>query len=52
VLAAQPRDWRDVAASLTAPLPPGVELAYAKHMTHHLLPRWSWAGWPASGTRT
>jgi hypothetical protein len=38
VLAAQPRDWREVAASLTAPLPAGVELAYAKHMTHHLLP--------------
>src|SRR5690349_17851592 len=38
VLAAQPHDWRDVAAQLTAPLPAGVELGYAKHMTHHLLP--------------
>jgi hypothetical protein len=38
ILAAQPRDWRDVAASLEAPLPDGVELHYAKHMTHHLLP--------------
>src|SRR3954469_9392042 len=38
VLATQPREWREVAAALTAPLPAGVELAYAKHMTHHLLP--------------
>jgi hypothetical protein len=38
ILEAQPRDWRDVAASLTAPLPPSARLHYAKHMTHHLLP--------------
>ena len=38
ILGAQPRDWREVAASLAAPLPDGVELQYAKHMTHHLLP--------------
>ena len=38
ILQAQPRDWREVAAELTAPLPDGAELHYAKHMTHHLLP--------------
>jgi hypothetical protein len=38
ILAAQPTDWRDVAADLAGPVPDGVELQYAKHMTHHLLP--------------
>ena len=47
VLAAQPRDWREVAVALTAPLPAGVELAYAKHMTHHLLPEVE-LGWLAA----
>ena len=31
-------DWRKVAASLHAPLPPGVSLHYQKHMSQHLLP--------------
>ena len=39
VIASQPTDWRVVLAGLTsAPLPPGVTISYAKHMTHHLLP--------------
>ena len=39
VIASQPTDWRVVLAGLTgAPLPPGVTIGYAKHMTHHLLP--------------
>ena len=39
VIASQPTDWRVVLAELTsAPLPPGVRIGYAKHMTHHLLP--------------
>jgi hypothetical protein len=39
VIASQPTDWRVVLAGLTgAPLPPGVSIGYAKHMTHHLLP--------------
>ncbi len=39
VIASQPTDWRVVLARLTsAPLPPGVSISYAKHMTHHLLP--------------
>lgn len=38
VVAAQPTDWREVAERLAAPLPDGVEVHYAKHMTHHLLP--------------
>ena len=34
-----PTDWRVVLAGLTGgPLPPGVTIGYAKHMTHHLLP--------------
>jgi hypothetical protein len=39
VLASQPQRWQDVAAALTGPLPPGVDLQYQKHMTHHLLPQ-------------
>jgi hypothetical protein len=39
VIASQPTDWRAVLARLTrGPLPPGVTISYAKHMTHHLLP--------------
>ncbi len=39
VIASQPTDWRVVLARLTsAPLPAGVVISYAKHMTHHLLP--------------
>jgi hypothetical protein len=39
VLASQPTDWRVALARLTGdPLPPGVSIGYAKHMTHHLLP--------------
>jgi len=38
VLASQPTSWQDVAATLTGPLPAGVELHYQKHMAHHLLP--------------
>ena len=39
VIASQPADWRVVLAGLaTGPLPPGVTIGYAKHMTHHLLP--------------
>jgi hypothetical protein len=39
VLASQPQRWQDVATALTGPLPPGVDLQYQKHMTHHLLPQ-------------
>ncbi len=39
VIASQPTDWRVVLRQLTAgPLPSGVQIGYAKHMTHHLLP--------------
>jgi len=39
VIASQPTDWRVVLAQqASAPLPPGVSISYAKHMTHHLLP--------------
>jgi len=38
VLASQPRSWREVADTLTGPLPDGVRLHYQKHMTQHLLP--------------
>jgi hypothetical protein len=39
VIASQPTDWRVALGRLTsAPLPPGVTISYAKHMTHHLLP--------------
>jgi hypothetical protein len=39
VIASQPTDWRVVLAGLAGvPLPPGVRIGYAKHMTHHLLP--------------
>ena len=38
VLAAQPTDAQEVQASLGAPLPSGVAVHYAKHMSHHLAP--------------
>jgi hypothetical protein len=39
VIASQPTDWRVVLRDLSAgPLPGGVTIAYAKHMTHHVLP--------------
>jgi len=39
VIASQPADWRVVLAGLArGPLPGGVVISYAKHMTHHLLP--------------
>ena len=39
VIASQPTDWRVVLGQLTrAPLPSGIGISYAKHMTHHLLP--------------
>jgi hypothetical protein len=39
VIASQPTDWRVVLRQLTVgALPPGVQIGYAKHMTHHLLP--------------
>jgi hypothetical protein len=39
VIASQPTSWPAVLASLAdGPLPPGVTIAYAKHMTHHVLP--------------
>ena len=43
VLAAQPNDWRDVAAHLSGPPPPDADgraaaIWYQKHMTHHMLP--------------
>jgi hypothetical protein len=39
VIASQPTSWQEVAAALAAgPLPPGVTISYAKHMTHHVLP--------------
>jgi hypothetical protein len=39
ILASQPTAWQPVLARLaTGPLPEGVTISYAKHMTHHLLP--------------
>ncbi len=39
VIASQPTSWRVVLDQLTtAPLPTGIAISYAKHMTHHLLP--------------
>ncbi|HEX4766371.1 MAG TPA: hypothetical protein VH414_08850 [Lichenihabitans sp.] len=38
ILAAQPQDWRPIAAALTGPLPGGRTIWYQKHMTHHMLP--------------
>jgi hypothetical protein len=39
VIASQPTAWRQVLSSLADDsLPPGVSIAYSKHMTHHVLP--------------
>jgi hypothetical protein len=39
VIASQPASWQAVLSSLaTDPLPGGVTVSYAKHMTHHVLP--------------
>ena len=39
VIASQPTSWQAVLSSLADdPLPPGVTIGYAKHMTHHVLP--------------
>ncbi|MGD0702870.1 MAG: hypothetical protein ABSA02_23680 [Trebonia sp.] len=39
VIASQPASWQVVLSSLADdPLPPGVTIGYAKHMTHHVLP--------------
>jgi len=39
VIASQPTSWRAVLSALADdPLPDGVSIAYAKHMTHHVLP--------------
>jgi hypothetical protein len=39
VIASQPTSWQEVLAGLASgPLPPGVRISYAKHMTHHVLP--------------
>jgi hypothetical protein len=40
VIASQSPDWGAVLAALACdPLPDGVTIAYAKHMTHHVLPQ-------------
>ncbi len=38
VLAAGPTDWRLAVERLHEPLPAGIRVHYAKHMSHHLLP--------------
>ena len=38
ILAAQPNDWRDVAAHCAGPAPGGKAIWYQKHMSHHMLP--------------
>ena len=39
VIASQSTSWREVVSSLaSAPVPAGVTISYAKHMTHHVLP--------------
>jgi hypothetical protein len=39
VIASQPTSWQVVLSALADdPLPPGVTIGYAKHMTHHVLP--------------
>lgn len=37
VLASQPQDWREVAASMVGSVPDGKPIYYQKHMTHHML---------------
>jgi hypothetical protein len=36
VIASQPTDLLDAVAALSAPLPPGQDVHYAKHMAHHV----------------
>lgn len=36
VIASQPTDLEAAIAALSAPLPPGIRVRYAKHMTHHI----------------
>jgi hypothetical protein len=38
ILAAQPNDWRSVAAALLGPVPGGRPIFYQKHMAHHMVP--------------
>ena len=38
VIAAQPTDWRVVAAAMLGPVPGGKPVWYQKQMTHHMLP--------------
>lgn len=38
VLAAQPNDWREVAAAMRGEAPGGAAVWYQKHMCHHMLP--------------
>ena len=38
ILAAQPTDWRVVAAALVGPVPDNRSVWYQKHMTHHMVP--------------
>jgi len=38
VIASQPRDWRQVVALMTGPVPGGKPIWYQKHMTHHMIP--------------
>jgi hypothetical protein len=46
-LASQPQDWREVAETLTGPVPGGKPVWYQKHMTHHMLPGFG-LDWSAS----
>ncbi len=38
VIASMPAAFDDVVTNLLGPQPPGVNVAYAKHMSHHMLP--------------
>jgi Sulfotransferase domain len=38
VIASQPTDWREAAATVTGPIPQGRPIWYQKHMTLHMLP--------------
>jgi hypothetical protein len=49
VLASQPQDWREVAATLLGPVPGSAPVYYQKHMAHHMLPRFG-TEWMASCT--
>jgi len=41
VIASQPTDLATAVADLSAPLPPGRRVHYAKHMAHHVSPTWT-----------